>query len=159
LERTPLGDLSTVEFELASSFEVLEAVQDVLPIPAFLKADLTPANEAEELDREDQRVLLGCVHDVNALDRIQADPARERGASQVRFRSLLSTRAPSFFENQGQVQISVQGESLEASSIQLHFIGSDTGASGPVQLMGGRIWLESELDQGVVGDLGQEAFQ
>src|SRR5271155_1057511 len=83
-----MADLSTVESECASSFEVLEAALDVLPIPAFLKAesgrylfvnntlasqagwpkeyfvgkqnrDLTPANEAEELDREDQRVFRG----------------------------------------------------------------------------------------------------
>ncbi len=216
-----MGDLSAVESESSSSFEVIEAALDVFPIPAFLKSesgrylfvndtlaklsgwpkehfvgkqnrDLTPANEAEELDREDERVfrgeravsertihvdgreinyvvtkeclhntpygkvLLGCVHDVNAQDRIQADLARERdfisavleassalvmvvdtkariiqcnraservtgysseelkgkifwevfvnperrGASQIRFRTLLTTRAPSFFENE-----------------------------------------------------------
>jgi PAS domain S-box-containing protein len=216
-----MGDLSAVESERVSSFEVIEAALDVLPIPAFLKAecgrylfvnsalakqagwpkeyfvgkqnrDLTPADEAEELDREDERVfrgeravsertihldgreinyvvtkeclhntpygkvLFGCVHDVKAQDRIQADLARERdfisavlnasgalvmvvdtearilqcnraseqvtgyssdelkgkifwevfvhperrAASQIRFRTLLSTRAPAFFESE-----------------------------------------------------------
>src|ERR1700693_5644143 len=83
-----MGDLSAVECESGSSFEVIEAALDVFPIPAFLKAesgrylfvndtlaklsgwpkeyfvgkqnrDLTPANEAEELDREDERVFRG----------------------------------------------------------------------------------------------------
>jgi hypothetical protein len=216
-----MGDLSTVESEQASSYQAIEAALDVLPIPAFLKAesgcylfinntlskqarlpkeyfvgkqnrDLVPSAEAEQLDNEDQRVfrgqkvvsertvhvegrevsyvvtkeciegtpygkvLLGCVHDVNAQDRILAELAQERdfisavlqasgalvvvfdtearivqcnraaelvtgyssgelkgkvlwevfvrsderAASQIRFQTLLSTRSPSFFENE-----------------------------------------------------------
>ncbi len=216
-----MGDLSTVESELASGYQAIEAALDALPVPAFLKAengrylfvnntlssqaclpkeyfvgkrngDLVPSGEAEQLDHEDQRVfggqrvvsdrtvhvegrevsyvvtkeciagtpygkvLLGCVHDVNAQDRMQAELARERdfisavlqscgalvlvfdtgarivqcnraaetvtgyssaelkgkvlwevflspqarATSQVRFQDLLSTGAPSCFENE-----------------------------------------------------------
>src|ERR1039458_6488488 len=83
-----MGDLSTVESEQASGYQAIEAALDVLPIPAFLKAesgrylfinntlskqaglpkehflgklnhDLVPSAEAEQLDIEDQRVF-GC---------------------------------------------------------------------------------------------------
>jgi two-component system, sensor histidine kinase and response regulator len=138
-----MGDLYTVESERDSSCQAIEAALDVLPIPAFLKAesgrylfanstlaqqagwpkeyfvgkynrDLTPSHEAAELDREDERVfrgervvsertvhiegreinyvvtkeclmdtpygkvLLGCVHDVNAHHRMEAELSRER---------------------------------------------------------------------------------
>src|ERR1035438_3862447 len=137
-----MGDLSTVESELASSYRSMDAALDVLPIPAFLKAesgrylfinntlskqahlpkeyfvgkqnrDLVPSAEAEQLDIEDQRVfggqkvvsertvhvegreisyvvtkeciegtaygkvLFGCVHDVDAQHRNQAELTRE----------------------------------------------------------------------------------
>jgi PAS domain S-box-containing protein len=214
-----MGELSTFQSEAASSFEVVEAALDALPIPAFLKSesgrylfvnhmfatqtgrpkdyfigkqnrDFTAMLEAEELDLEDQRVfrgervvaartvqladrefsyvvtkeclpdtrygkvLLGCLHDGNAQNRIQAElaherdfisavlqasgalvvvldtearivqcnraaenvtgysgtelkgkifwdvllPAERRAASQVRFKTLFTTRQPSFFE-------------------------------------------------------------
>jgi two-component system, sensor histidine kinase and response regulator len=216
-----MGDLNTGESEHALSRQAIERALDVIPVPVFVKGDdgkyvfanstladqagcskeyfvgkqnrdLTSPAEAEELDREDERVLrgervvaqrtvhiddrefsyvvtkeclqgtpygdvlIGCVHDVNAQDRIEAELARERDfisavlqasgalvvvfdtearivqcnraceqvtgysseelkgkilwevfvsppghvASQARFADLLSTRAPSFFENE-----------------------------------------------------------
>src|SRR5579871_2504965 len=138
-----MGELSTFQSEAASSFEVVEAALEALPIPAFLKSesghylfvnqmfvtqtgrpkdyfigklnrDLTTQAEADALDLEDQRVfagehvvaartvhlagrefsyvitkecisdsrhgklLLGCLHDRLAQDRIQAELSHER---------------------------------------------------------------------------------
>jgi len=102
-----------------------------------------------------------------------------------RLRQILMNLADNAvkFTPAGKVEISVRGESLAASGVQLHFTVFDTGigiakarhgqifepftqvdgsttrkyggtglglsiASSLVQLMGGRIWLESELGQG-----------
>src|SRR5277367_6811615 len=83
-----MGELSAFQSEIASSFDVVEAALDALPIPAFLKSesghylfvnqmlaaqtgrpkdyfigkhsrDVTATLEAEELDLEDKRVFLG----------------------------------------------------------------------------------------------------
>ena len=138
-----MGDLHTNESERASGFEAMECVLDALPVPIFVKGkdgrllfvnnklvketgapkeyfagktihDFASPEEAEAIDREDQRVLagetitserkvtlddreisyvvtrerltgtamndviVGCVYDFTAQDRIQAELGRER---------------------------------------------------------------------------------
>jgi two-component system, sensor histidine kinase and response regulator len=217
---TELGSETREYLELVkcSAESLLEMVNDVLDYSKYEagKIVLCPSEFSLRATIEEVLKPLAVRASAKGLDfgfTIPSDlPDRFVGDAQ-RLRQILVNLAGNAikFTLAGQVQISVHAESVEASSIQLHFIVSDTGigipssrqryifepftqvdssttrkyggtglglsiASGLVELMGGRIWLESEPGQGsafhftvalenlqpdysIAGNLGQESFQ